>query len=40
VEARVEGLELEREIHLVRAVGRSETRAVRAFLAFARERLT
>jgi DNA-binding transcriptional LysR family regulator len=39
VEARVEGLELEREIHLVRATGRSETRAARAFLEFARERL-
>jgi DNA-binding transcriptional LysR family regulator len=39
VEARVRGFDLEREIHLVRAVGRSETRAARAFLAFARERL-
>src|SRR4051795_2930597 len=39
VEARVEGLELEREIHLVRGAGRSETRAARAFLDFARERL-
>jgi DNA-binding transcriptional LysR family regulator len=39
-EARVEGLELEREIHLVRAAGRSETRAARAFLEFARIRLT
>src|SRR3954470_11907890 len=39
VEARVEGLDLEREIHLVRAAGRSETRAAHAFLAFARERL-
>jgi DNA-binding transcriptional LysR family regulator len=38
-EARVEGLELEREIHLVRAAGRSETRAARAFLEFARVRL-
>jgi DNA-binding transcriptional LysR family regulator len=38
-EARVAGLELEREIHLVRAAGRSETRAARAFLEFARERL-
>ena len=38
-EARVEGLELEREIHLVRAAGRSETRAAREFLEFARERL-
>jgi DNA-binding transcriptional LysR family regulator len=39
VEARVEGLELEREILLVRAAGRSETRAARAFLDFARGRL-
>jgi DNA-binding transcriptional LysR family regulator len=39
VEARVAGLELEREIHLVRAAGRSETRASRAFVEFARERL-
>jgi DNA-binding transcriptional LysR family regulator len=39
VEARVAGLELEREIHLVRATGRSETRAARAFVEFARERL-
>jgi DNA-binding transcriptional LysR family regulator len=38
-EARVEGLELERDIHLVRASGRIETRAARAFLDFARERL-
>lgn len=38
-EARVAGLELEREIHLVRATGRSETRAARAFLEFARPRL-
>ena len=38
-EARVEGLDLEREIHLVRAAGRSETRAARAFLEFARPRL-
>jgi DNA-binding transcriptional LysR family regulator len=36
VEARVEGLELEREIHLVRATGRTETRAARAFVEFAR----
>jgi DNA-binding transcriptional LysR family regulator len=36
-EARVDGLELEREIWLVRAAGRSETRAARAFLEFARE---
>jgi DNA-binding transcriptional LysR family regulator len=40
VEARVSGLELEREILLVRASGRAETRAARAFVAFARERLT
>jgi DNA-binding transcriptional LysR family regulator len=39
VEARVAGLELEREIHLVRAAGRSETRAARAFVEFARDRL-
>jgi DNA-binding transcriptional LysR family regulator len=39
VEARVAGLELEREIHLVRAAGRAETRAARAFVEFARERL-
>jgi DNA-binding transcriptional LysR family regulator len=39
VEARVEGLQLEREIYLVRATGRSETRAARAFLDFAREQL-
>ena len=35
----VAGHELEREIHLVRASGRSETRAARAFIEFARERL-
>ncbi len=39
VESRVAGLELEREIYLVRAVGRSETRAARAFLDFARAEL-
>jgi DNA-binding transcriptional LysR family regulator len=39
VEARVAGLVLEREIHLVRATGRSETRAARAFVEFAREHL-
>jgi DNA-binding transcriptional LysR family regulator len=39
VEAHVAGLELDREFNLVRAVGRSETRAARAFLEFARERL-
>ena len=35
-EAHVEGLELEREIHLARAAGRTETRAARAFVEFAR----
>jgi DNA-binding transcriptional LysR family regulator len=39
VEARVNGFELERQVFLVRAAGRSETRAARAFLEFARERL-
>src|SRR6185312_13177552 len=39
VEARVSDLELEREIYLVRAAGRAETRAARAFLAFAKDRL-
>jgi DNA-binding transcriptional LysR family regulator len=39
VEARVEGLRLEREVLLVRAAGRSETRAAKAFVDFARERL-
>ena len=39
VEARVAGLELEREIYLVRAAGRAETRAARAFVEFASERL-
>jgi DNA-binding transcriptional LysR family regulator len=38
-EARVVGLELERDVFLVRASGRAETRAVRAFVEFARERL-
>jgi DNA-binding transcriptional LysR family regulator len=38
-EARVEGLELGREIFLVRATGRAETRAARAFVEFARTRL-
>jgi DNA-binding transcriptional LysR family regulator len=37
--ARVGGLDPVREIFLVRATGRSETRAARAFLAFARERV-
>ena len=38
-EARVEGLEPAREISLVRATGRSATRAAQAFVDFARERL-
>ena len=38
-EARVEGLEPSREISLVRAAGRSATRAAQAFVDFARERL-
>ena len=38
-EARVEGLEPSREISLVRASGRSTTRAAQAFVDFARERL-
>jgi DNA-binding transcriptional LysR family regulator len=38
-EARVEGLDLRREIQLVRAAGRAETRASRAFVEFVRERL-
>src|SRR3989442_4091411 len=37
--ARVRGLDPVREIFLVRASGRTETRAARAFLAFARENL-
>jgi DNA-binding transcriptional LysR family regulator len=37
-EARVEGLALEREIFLVRATGRAETRAAREFVEFARGR--
>ena len=39
VEARVAGLELEREIYLVRAAGRAETRAAQAFVEFAKERV-
>ena len=39
VEARVAGLELEREIFLVRATGRTATRAARTFVDFARPRL-
>jgi DNA-binding transcriptional LysR family regulator len=38
-EARLVGLDAEREIWVVRAAGRSETRAARTFLEFARERL-
>src|SRR5579864_1624717 len=38
-EARVDGLELERDVYLVRATGRVETRAAQAFLEFARTRL-
>ncbi|MEI8104736.1 MAG: LysR family transcriptional regulator [Actinomycetes bacterium] len=38
-EARVEGLELQRDVYLVRATGRAETRAAHAFVEFARERL-
>jgi DNA-binding transcriptional LysR family regulator len=38
-QARVKGLELEREIFLVRASGRAETRAAHAFVEFARPRL-
>lgn len=38
-EARVVGLEAEREIYLVRAAGRSETRAAREFLDFARKQI-
>ena len=37
--ARVEGLEATREISLVRAAGRTPTRAADAFVAFARERV-
>jgi LysR family transcriptional regulator, transcriptional activator of the cysJI operon len=40
VEARIAGMVLEREIFLVRAVGRSETAAARAFVDFARARLS
>src|SRR3954469_25233984 len=39
VEAHVAGLQLEREIFLVRAAGRSETRAARAFVDYARAEL-
>jgi DNA-binding transcriptional LysR family regulator len=37
--ARVRGLDPVREIFLARASGRSETRAARAFVSFAQERL-
>jgi DNA-binding transcriptional LysR family regulator len=37
--ARVRGLDPVREIFLARASGRSETRAARAFVSFARERV-
>jgi DNA-binding transcriptional LysR family regulator len=37
--ARVEGLEPAREISVVRAAGRAQTRLADAFVAFARERL-
>src|SRR5690242_17241270 len=39
-EARIDGLELKREIYLVRAAGRSETRAARAFVDFARAKVS
>ncbi|HET9114799.1 MAG TPA: selenium metabolism-associated LysR family transcriptional regulator [Gaiellaceae bacterium] len=38
--ARVEGLEPARDVQLVRATGRAETRVAQAFAAFARERLS
>src|SRR5438067_7986328 len=38
-EARVEALELERDVYLVRASGRVETRSAQAFLEFARAQL-
>ena len=38
-EARVDGLELARDIFLVRASGRAETRAARLFVEFARDRI-
>src|SRR5437764_199288 len=38
-EAHVEGLELERDVFVVRATGRAETRAARAFLEFAKGKL-
>jgi DNA-binding transcriptional LysR family regulator len=39
VEARVAGLELDREIFLIRATGRSESAALRAFVEFAKARV-
>jgi DNA-binding transcriptional LysR family regulator len=39
VAARVVGLDAKREISLVRATGRTSTRAAEAFVDFARERL-
>ena len=38
-EARVEGVDAKREVSLVRATGRSSTRAAEAFVEFAAERL-
>ena len=38
-EARVEGVDAKREVSLVRATGRSSTRAADAFVEFAAERL-
>ena len=38
-EARVRGLDLEREIWIARAAGRAGSSAARAFVVFARERL-
>ena len=38
-EARVQGLDLARQIWIARAKGRSASRAAEAFVAFARERL-
>ena len=38
--ARVQGLEPARDVQLVRATGRAETRIAQAFVAFARERLS
>ena len=38
--ARVEGLQPARDVQLVRATGRAETRVAQAFVAFARERLS